>query len=173
VFYAVFAVLVLIASRLALILSATSCIDGMNLSFVHCVSAAPQQHLRFFRFAYHFSVARARGISLAVGGVKRRRIPPAAMAKLLDDGVPTMALRIGENWQLPKDLRTVLSEPAAPGLARSVRFVRLAGALLVLVNHGYMRELSARAVVLADDHRRTQVDKLWSRLAIMHVAGTR
>jgi hypothetical protein len=36
-----------------------------------------------------------------------------------------------------------------------------------------MRELSARAILLADDHRRTQVDRLWSRLAIMHLAATR
>jgi HD-like signal output (HDOD) protein len=100
-------------------------------------------------------------------------IPPAAMAKLLDDWVPPMALRIAENWQLPRDLCNVLSAPAVPGLARSLRFGRLAGALLVLVNRGHMRELSARAIVLADDHRRTQVDKLWSRIAIMNLAAAR
>lgn len=100
-------------------------------------------------------------------------IPPAAMAKLLDDWAPPMALRIAENWQLPKDLCNVLAAPAEPGLARSLRFGRLAGALLVLVNRGHMRELSARAIVLADDHRREQVDRLWSRLAIMHLAARR
>jgi HD-like signal output (HDOD) protein len=100
-------------------------------------------------------------------------ISPAAMAKLLDDWVPPMALRIAENWQLPKDLCDVLSAPAEPGLARSLRFGQLAGALLVLVKRGHIRELSARAIVLADDHRRTQVDRLWSRLAIMHLAATR
>ncbi|MEO8019602.1 MAG: HDOD domain-containing protein [Pseudomonadota bacterium] len=100
-------------------------------------------------------------------------VRPAAMAKLLDDWVPFMALRIAENWQLPADLCNVLSAPAVPGLARSLRFGRLAGALLVLVNRGHMRELSARAIVLADDHRRAQVDRLWSRLAIMHLSATR
>jgi HD-like signal output (HDOD) protein len=100
-------------------------------------------------------------------------VPPAAMARLLEDWVPPMALRIAENWRLPKDLCAVLSAPAEPGLARSLRFGRLAGALLVLVNGGHMRELSARAIVLADDHRRAQVDRLWSRLAIMHLAATR
>ena len=99
--------------------------------------------------------------------------PPAAMAKLLDEWVPPMALRIAENWQLPMDLCNVLSAPAEPGLARSLRFGRLAGALLVLVNRGHMRELSARAILLADDHRRAEVDRLWSRLAIMHVTATR
>lgn len=98
---------------------------------------------------------------------------PAAMAKLLDDWIPPTALRIAENWQLPADLCNVLAAPAESGLARSLRFGRLAGALLLLVNRGHMRELSARAIVLADDHRRAQVDQLWSRLAIMHLAGTR
>jgi HD-like signal output (HDOD) protein len=101
------------------------------------------------------------------------KVRPAAMAKLLDDWVPPTALRIAENWQLPVELCNVLSAPAVPGLARSLRFGRLAGALLVLVNRGHMRELSARAIVLADDHRRTDVDRLWSRLAIMHLASSR
>jgi HD-like signal output (HDOD) protein len=100
-------------------------------------------------------------------------VRPAAMARLLDDWVQPMALRIAENWQLPADLCNVLSAPGVPGLARSLRFGRLAGALLVLVNRGHIRELSARAVVLADDHRRAEVDRLWSRLAIMHLAARR
>ena len=99
-------------------------------------------------------------------------IPPAAMAKLLDEWVPTMALRIAGNWQLPKNLCAALSTPDEPGLARSLHFGRLAGALLMLVNRGHMRELSARAIVLADD-RRVEVDRLWSRLAITHLAATR
>jgi hypothetical protein len=36
-----------------------------------------------------------------------------------------------------------------------------------------MRELSARAIVLADDQRRAPVDRLWSRLAILHLAPSR
>jgi HD-like signal output (HDOD) protein len=99
-------------------------------------------------------------------------IPPAAMAKLLEDWVPTMALRIAENWQLPKTLCAVLSTPDEPGLARSLHFGRLAGALLILVNRGHLRELSARAIVIADD-RRADVDRLWSRLAIAHLAASR
>lgn len=99
-------------------------------------------------------------------------LPPAAITKLLDDWVPPTALRIAENWQIPKDLRAVLSNPDGQGLARSVHFGRLAGALLILVNRGHMRELSARAIVLSDD-RRPEVDRLWSRLAITHLAPTR
>jgi HD-like signal output (HDOD) protein len=100
-------------------------------------------------------------------------VRPTAMAKLLDEWVPPTALRIAENWQLPKDLCGALAAPAVAGLGCSLRFGRLAGALLVLANRGHMRELSARAIVLADDHRRVQVDRLWSRLAIMHLAAAR
>ena len=97
---------------------------------------------------------------------------PIAVAKLLDEWVPPIAARIAAKWQLPMGLCGVLAAPAAPGLGRSLHFGRLAGALLILVNHGHMRELSARAVVLADD-RRPEVDRLWSRIAITHLAATR
>jgi HD-like signal output (HDOD) protein len=101
-------------------------------------------------------------------------VRPTAVAKLLETWVPKTALRIAENWELPADLRSALAFPEGPGLARSVRFGRLAGALLILVNRGHMRELSARAIVLADDQRRAaQVEPLWSRLAISHLASTR
>jgi HD-like signal output (HDOD) protein len=113
-----------------------------------------------------FRIAREQGLDANI-------VRPPAMAKLLDEWVPPTALRIVENWQLPADLRNVLSAPSAPGLARSLRFGRLAGALLVLVNRGHLRELSARAIVLADDHRRAEVDRLWSQLAIMHLAAAR
>jgi HD-like signal output (HDOD) protein len=99
-------------------------------------------------------------------------VRPAAVAKLLDDWVPTMALRIAGSWQLSAELCGVLAAPAGRGLGCSVRFGRLAGALLILVNQGYMRELSARAIVLADD-RRAEVDRLWSRLAITYLTPTR
>ena len=94
------------------------------------------------------------------------------MARLLDAWVPPTALRIAENWQLPADLCNVLAAPAVPGLARSLRFGRLAGAMIVLVNHGHMRELSARAIVLADDHH-PDIDRVWSRLAIAHLTPGR
>jgi HD-like signal output (HDOD) protein len=99
-------------------------------------------------------------------------VRPAALAKLLDQWVSPMALRIAESWQLPADLRCALAIPRGPGLARSVHFGRLAGALLILVNRGHVRELSARAIVLADDHH-PDVDRLWSRLAIKHLVAKR
>jgi HD-like signal output (HDOD) protein len=99
-------------------------------------------------------------------------VRPAVVAKLLDDWVAPTALRIAESWELSAELRGALTIPRSPGLARSVQFGRLAGALLILVNRGHLRELSARAIVLADD-RHPDIDRLWSRLAIMHLAPTR
>jgi HD-like signal output (HDOD) protein len=106
-------------------------------------------------------------------GAGANDIRPAAMAQLLDDWMQPTAQRIAKNWQLPPEQCAALSAPAVPGLARSLRFGRLAGALLVLVNHGHMRELSARAILLADDERRSDIDRLWSRLAIMHLSVKR
>jgi HD-like signal output (HDOD) protein len=114
-----------------------------------------------------FRIARDECLSASV------TVRPAALAKLLDDWVGPTALRIAENWQLPAELTRVLAEPHMSGLARSLRFGRLAGALLLLVNDGRMRELSARAIVLADDPRRPQIDRLWSRLAVTHLASAR
>jgi HD-like signal output (HDOD) protein len=99
-------------------------------------------------------------------------VRPIAVAKLLDDWVSPTALRIAESWELSADLRGALAIPRSPGLARSVHFGRLAGALLILVNRGHLRELSARAIILTDDHH-PDVDRLWSRLAILHLAATR
>jgi HD-like signal output (HDOD) protein len=96
-------------------------------------------------------------------------VSPAAVSRLLDEWVAPTALRIAESWELPADLHCALAIPRGPGLARSVHFGRLAGALLILVNRGHMRELSARAIVLADD-RHPDVDRLWSRVAIAHLA---
>jgi HD-like signal output (HDOD) protein len=102
----------------------------------------------------------------------RDAVRPAAVAKLLDDWASPTALRIAESWDLPAELRGALAIPRGPGLARSVRFGRLAGALLILVNRGHLRELSGRAIVLADDHH-PDIDRLWSRLAITHLVATR
>ena len=113
-----------------------------------------------------FRIAREHALS-------ERGVAPAALAKLLDDWVPPTALRIAESWELPADLCSALANPNGPALARSAHFGRLAGALLILVNRGHMRELSARAVVLADAHHCTEVDRLWSRLAITHLAAKR
>jgi HD-like signal output (HDOD) protein len=147
---------------------AASCAE-LHATRVECVDAFSARLLALLLGLASNSVFRIVREQCPAAGTIR----PAAMARLLNDCVQPMARRIAENWQLSAELCNVLSAPAVSGLARSLRFGRLAGALIVLVNRGHLRELSARAIVLADDSRRVEADRLWSRLAIMHLATTR
>jgi hypothetical protein len=54
-------------------------------------------------------------------------------------------------------------------LTRSSYFGRLAGAQILMVKRGGVKESSARATVLAVDDRRMQVDRVWSRLLRAHL----
>jgi HD-like signal output (HDOD) protein len=91
-----------------------------------------------------------------------------AVARLLEEWVVPVARQIAASWDLPPDLQAVLtaSREQEP-LARSLFFGRLAGAQLVLVKRGRLKEASARAILLASDSRRAQIDRLWSRLAVV------
>jgi HD-like signal output (HDOD) protein len=90
-----------------------------------------------------------------------------AVAKLLDAWVVPTASRIAIAWDLPEPLQAVLAAPPdQTPLGRSMFFGRLAGSQIVMVRRGRLKEASARAILLASDARRTQVDRLWSRLAV-------
>jgi hypothetical protein len=90
---------------------------------------------------------------------------PAVVA-LLDEWVAPTARRIASAWDLPAELQAMMDWPVDQSpLGRSVFFGRLAGAQIVMVRHGRLKEASARATLLACDARRVQVDRLWSRLA--------
>jgi HD-like signal output (HDOD) protein len=89
-----------------------------------------------------------------------------AVAQLLDRWVLPTAQRIAGNWDLPQELQTMLAWPhEQTPLGRSLFFGRLAGAQIVMVRHGLIKEASARATLLAADTRRVQIDRLWARLA--------
>jgi HD-like signal output (HDOD) protein len=91
-----------------------------------------------------------------------------AVARLLDEWVVPVARQIAASWDLPPDLQAVLTASCEQEpLARSMFFGRLAGAQLVLVKRGRLKEASARAILLASDSRRVQIDRLWSRLAVV------
>ena len=45
----------------------------------------------------------------------------------------------------------------------------LPGAQIVLVKRGLIKEAAARATLLANEHRRVQIDRLWSKLAATHL----
>lgn len=97
-------------------------------------------------------------------------VKPDALAWLLEDWVGPTAARIAVSWQLPIEHRTALaSRPIENALARSLLFGRLAGAQIVLVKRGKIKEDAARATLLAHEHRRVQIDRLWSKLAVAHL----
>jgi hypothetical protein len=50
-------------------------------------------------------------------------------------------------------------------LGRSLKFGRVAGALIVLCRLGRVTEQDARAIVVSGEGRRSQVERLWDRLA--------
>jgi HD-like signal output (HDOD) protein len=91
----------------------------------------------------------------------------SAMMHLIEKWVTPIASRIAANWQLPMELQQALvSSPLEHALARSMHFGRLAGSQVLMVRHGRRKEASARAVVLASDTRRMQIDRVWDRLAV-------
>jgi HD-like signal output (HDOD) protein len=97
-------------------------------------------------------------------------VRPHTLAWLLEDWVGPTAARIAVNWQLPIEHRTALaSRPVENALARSLLFGRLAGAQIVMVKRGRIKEDAARATLLAHEHRRVQIDRLWSKLALAHL----
>jgi HD-like signal output (HDOD) protein len=89
-----------------------------------------------------------------------------AVAKLLDLWVAPTARRIAASWDLAPELQFVLDSPADQSpLGRSLFFGRLAGAQIVMIRRGQVKEASARATLLAGGSQRMQVDRLWSRIA--------
>ena len=96
----------------------------------------------------------------------KTEVTPHTLAWLLEDWVGPTAARIAVAWQLPIEHRIALaSRPVENALARSLLFGRLAGAQIVLVKRGKIKEDAARATLLAHEHRRVQIDRLWSKLA--------
>jgi HD-like signal output (HDOD) protein len=94
-----------------------------------------------------------------------------AVALLLEQWTTPIAQRIAASWDLPPEVQGALAAPPADNLlARSLFFGRLAGSQLLMIRRGRIKEFSARAFVLASDSRRQQIDRLWSRLAVEHLA---
>jgi HD-like signal output (HDOD) protein len=104
--------------------------------------------------------------SLADRGVETR---PAVVALLGQWTAPT-ARRIATTWEMPNELQSALDDaPGQGALHRSMSFGRLAGAQILMVKRGRVKESSARAILLAGDDRRRQIDRVWNRLAAAHL----
>jgi HD-like signal output (HDOD) protein len=101
---------------------------------------------------------------------------PAAYALLLEARTGPTARRIAEAWELSGPLATTLDETvdsadfaAASPLARSLRFGRLAGALVFLCRMGRIGEVPARAALLAAHPPDPRVEKTWERLVKAYI----
>jgi HD-like signal output (HDOD) protein len=93
-----------------------------------------------------------------------------AVVQLLANWTSPTSVRIATAWEMPNELQNALDEAQEAGpLRRSAYFGRLAGAQVLLVKRGVLKESAARATVLAGDDRRMQIDRVWQRLIAAHL----
>jgi len=101
---------------------------------------------------------------------------PGSIARLLETWVPPTAGRIAASWELSQRVQYALESQALAtelqmenSLGRSLKFGRVAGSVIVLCRLGRLTEAEARAIVIAGENRRTQVERLWERFAAAYI----
>jgi HD-like signal output (HDOD) protein len=101
---------------------------------------------------------------------------PGSVARLLETWVAPTAGRIAVSWELPQRVQYALESQTLAAelqmensLGRSLKFGRVTGALIVLCRLGRITEPEARAIVVAGEGRRSQIERLWDRLAASHL----
>jgi HD-like signal output (HDOD) protein len=95
---------------------------------------------------------------------------PASMARMLETWVAPTAGRIAVSWELSPRVQYALESQTLAAelqmensLGRSLRFGRVAGALIVQCRLGRLTEQEARAIIVAGEGRRAQIERLWDR----------
>jgi hypothetical protein len=58
-------------------------------------------------------------------------------------------------------------------LGRSLKFGRVAASLIVLCRLGRVTETEARAIIVAGEGRRSQIERLWDRFAASYISSTK
>jgi HD-like signal output (HDOD) protein len=101
---------------------------------------------------------------------------PGSIARLLETWVAPTAGRIAVSWELPQRVQYALESQTLAAelqmenaLGRSLKFGRVTGALIVLCRLGRITEPEARAIVVAGEGRRSQIERLWGRLVASHL----
>ena len=101
---------------------------------------------------------------------------PGSIARLLESWVAPTAGRIATSWELSERVQYALESQSLAAelqmensLGRSLKFGRVAGALIVLCRVGRISEPDVRAIVVAGETRRSQVERLWDRLAASYL----
>jgi hypothetical protein len=99
---------------------------------------------------------------------------PASMARMLETWVAPTAGRIAASWELPQRVQYALESQTLAAelqlenpMARSLKFGRVAGSVIVFCRIGRLSEPEARAIVVAGESRRREVERLWDRLAAL------
>ena len=97
---------------------------------------------------------------------------PGSIARMLETWVAPTAARIAASWELPERVQYALESQTLAAelqmensLGRSLKFGRVAGSVIVLCRLRRMTEAEARAIVVAGESRRRDVERLWDRLA--------
>ena len=95
-----------------------------------------------------------------------------SFARMLETWVAPTAGRIAVSWELSQRVQYALESQTLAAelqmensLGRSLNFGRVAGSLIVLCRVGRVSEPEARAVLIAGEGRRTQVERVWDRMA--------
>jgi hypothetical protein len=88
--------------------------------------------------------------------------------------------RIAVSWELSHRVQYALESQTLAAelqmensLGRSLKFGRVAGSLIVLCRLGRVTDQEARAIIVANEGRRSQIERLWDRFASSYVASTK
>ena len=106
---------------------------------------------------------------------------PGSIARILETWVAPTAGRIAASWELPERIQYALESQTLAAelqlensLGRALKFGRVAGSVIVLCRIGRLTESEAKAIVVAGEARRRDVERVWDRLAALslHPAQT-
>jgi HD-like signal output (HDOD) protein len=101
---------------------------------------------------------------------------PGSIARLLETWVAPTAGRIAASWELSQRVQYALESQTLAAelqmensLGRSLKFGRVAGAVIVLCRVGRVTEAEARAILVSGADRRSKIDRLWERFAASYL----
>jgi HD-like signal output (HDOD) protein len=105
---------------------------------------------------------------------------PGSVARLLETWVAPTAGRIAASWELSQRIQYALESQTLAAelqtensLGRSLKFGRVAGAVIVLCRVGRLTDAEARAILVSGaDNRRSKIEKLWERFSATCLSPT-
>lgn len=101
---------------------------------------------------------------------------PSSVARMLETWVAPTASRIAASWELSERVQYALESQSLAAelqlensLGRSLKFGRVTGAVIILCRLGRLSEAEARAIVLAGEGRRREMERVWERIAAAYL----